>query len=48
MSMQPRPWPAVPAGTARVAKLAFRKGALAIRVRDELGAWCPVVGFAGV
>jgi transposase len=48
MSMQPRPWPAVPAGTARVAKLAFRKGALAIRVRDERGAWGPDEGFAGV
>ena len=40
MSMQPRPWPEVPADTARVAKRAFRKGSLAIRVRDELGAWC--------
>ena len=38
--MQPSPWPEVPAGTARVAKRAFRKGALAIRARDELGAWC--------
>jgi len=40
MSMQPRPWPEVPAGTARVARRAFRKGSLAIRARDELGAWC--------
>ena len=39
--MQPHPWPEVPAGTARVAKRAFRKGSLAIRARDELGAWCP-------
>jgi len=41
MCMQPHPWPEVPAGTARVAKRAFRKGSLAIRARDELGAWCP-------
>jgi len=37
--MQPHPWPEVPAGTARVAKRAFRKGSLAMRARDELGAW---------
>src|SRR5437016_1666674 len=48
MSMQPRPWPEVPAGTARVAKRAFRKGSLAIRARDELGAWCDDAVFAGV
>jgi transposase len=40
MSMQPRRWPEVPAETARVARRAFRKGALAIRARDELGCWC--------
>ena len=45
--MQPRPWPEVPAGTARVARRAFRKGALAIRVRDELGAWYEDADFAG-
>ena len=39
MSMQPHPWPEVPAGIARVAKRAFRKGSLAMRARDELGAW---------
>jgi transposase len=39
MSMQPRPWPEVPAGTARVAKSAFRNGTLAIRARDQLGSW---------
>jgi len=39
MSMQPHPWPEVPAGTAKIAKRAFRKGSLAIRARDELGAW---------
>src|SRR6266566_1612959 len=36
MSMQPHPWPEVPASTA---KRAFRKGSLAMRARDELGAW---------
>src|SRR6266487_6415992 len=47
MSMQPKPWPEVPATTARVARMAFRKGALAIRARDELGAWCDDGAFAG-
>jgi transposase len=47
MCVQPRPWPEVPAGTARVAKRAFRKGSLAIRARDELGAWCADEAFAG-
>src|SRR6266699_1300676 len=47
MSMQPRPWPEVPAGTARVARRAFRKGALAIRARDELGSWYDDEAFAG-
>jgi transposase len=46
MSMQPQPWPEVPADTARVARLAFRKGALAIRARDELGAWYDDAAFA--
>jgi transposase len=46
MSMQPKPWPEVPAGTARVAKRAFRKGALAIRARDELGDWLDDAAFA--
>lgn len=39
MSMQPRPWPEVPAETARIAKKAFRKGSLPIRARDQLGTW---------
>ena len=46
--MQPRPWPEVPAETARVARSAFRKGSLAIRARDRLGAWCGDGAFAGV
>ena len=37
--MQPHPWPEVPASTAKIARRAFRKGALAMRARDELGAW---------
>jgi transposase len=46
MSVQPKPWPEVPAATARVAKKAFRKGSVAIRARDELGAWCADTDFA--
>jgi transposase len=45
MSMQPRPWPEVPGETARVAKSAFPKGVLAIRVRDRLGCWYEDGGF---
>jgi transposase len=37
MSMRPRALPEVPEQTAMVARAAFPKGALAIRVRDELG-----------
>lgn len=48
MSMQPQPWPGVPAETARVARAAFRKGTLAMRVRDRLGGWCDDEAFAGV
>jgi transposase len=48
MSMQPRPWPEVPAATAKVAKKAFRKGSLAIRARDELGSWYEDAGFSAV
>jgi transposase len=36
MSVQPRPWPEVPEQTAAVARAAFPKGTLAMRVRDEL------------
>ena len=46
MSMQPQPWPEVPAGTARIVKKAFRKGSLPIRVRDELGPWFDDERFA--
>jgi Transposase DDE domain/Transposase domain (DUF772) len=37
MSLQPRRLPEVPADTARAARAAFRRGSLAIRLRDELG-----------
>lgn len=47
MSMQPKPWPEVPAETARVAKKARRKGTLAMRLRDELGVWCADEEFVG-
>src|ERR1700704_2511171 len=36
MSVQPRRWPEVPAQTAVVARAAFAKGTLAMRVREEL------------
>jgi transposase len=35
--MQPRPWPQAPELTAAVARAAFPKGCLAMRVRDQLG-----------
>jgi len=35
--MWPMPWPEVPEQTAAVARAAFPKGSLAIRLRDELG-----------
>ncbi|MBB6421233.1 hypothetical protein HDC93_006864 [Streptomyces sp. AK010] len=37
MSMQPREPGEIPVETVRVARAAFPKGSLAIRVRDELG-----------
>ncbi|HZD13814.1 MAG TPA: hypothetical protein VE196_01480 [Pseudonocardiaceae bacterium] len=36
MSVQPRPWPEIPEQTAAVARAAFPKGTLAMRVREEL------------
>jgi transposase len=36
MSVQPRAWPEVPEQTVVVARAAFPKGTLAMRVRDEL------------
>jgi transposase len=46
MSMQPGLWPPVPEETARMVRAAFRKGSLAIRIRDELGVWCQDEDFA--
>jgi transposase len=47
MSLHPRPWPEVPALTAQVARAAFGpEGALAIRLRDELGAWYEDADFS--
>lgn len=37
MSLQPQPWPDVPALTAAVARAASPKGTLAMRLRDEVG-----------
>ncbi|MCQ4082493.1 hypothetical protein NGB36_18270, partial [Streptomyces sp. RB6PN25] len=37
MSLRPVPAPEIPETTVRVAKAAFLKGCLAMRVRDELG-----------
>lgn len=38
VSLQPGPWPEVPDTTAQVARAAFPKGCLAMRIRDQLGA----------
>ena len=37
MSMHPSPIEPVPEETARVARAAFRKGNLLMRIRDEIG-----------
>jgi transposase len=37
LSMDPLPWPQVPALTARVARASFPRGNLAMRIRDVLG-----------
>src|SRR6266852_3869512 len=47
MSMRPVPWPEVPELTARVARRAFPKGSLAIRLHDELGAVFKDTDFVG-
>jgi transposase len=46
MSLRPQPARPVPEATARVARAAFPKGCLAIRVRDELGSLFEDVQFA--
>ena len=48
MSMRPRPSHAIPAMTAQVARAAFPKGCLAIRVRDALGELFDDEEFAGL
>ncbi|WP_372500232.1 transposase [Sphaerisporangium perillae] len=48
MSMRSRPWPEIPEMTARVARAAFPKGALAIRIRDALGPLFADAEFAGM
>src|SRR5438445_284494 len=37
MSLRPMPWPEVPEQTAVVARAAFPRGSLPMRLRDELG-----------
>ncbi|MFI0773108.1 IS1182 family transposase [Streptomyces sp. NPDC021218] len=48
MSMQPKGSGEIPAETVRVARAAFPKGSLAIRVRDELGVLFTDEQFAGL
>src|SRR5947209_6318670 len=47
MSMRPVSWPEVPEQTAAVARAAFPKGSLAMRLRDELGLVFQDADFAG-
>ncbi len=48
MTMWPQSGRAVPTGTAQVARAAFPKGCLAIRIRDALGALFEDAQFAGL
>jgi transposase len=48
MSMKPQPIPPVPEETARIARAAFPKGTLYLRLRDELGAIYRDEDFAGL
>jgi transposase len=48
MTMWPRSGRAVPAATAQVARAAFPKGCLAIRIRDALGELFDDAQFAGL
>jgi transposase len=47
MSLRPVPWPDVPERTAMVARRAFPRGSLAIRLRDELGPVFQDTDFVG-
>lgn len=48
MSMRSAPFPEIPDETVRVARAAFRKGSLAIRLRDELGPLFEDADFEGL
>ncbi|MFR9792267.1 transposase [Streptomyces sp. MB22_4] len=48
MSMQPKGSGEIPAETVRVARAAFPKGSLAVRIRDELGSLFSDGQFAGL
>jgi len=48
MSVRPGPWPEVPEETARVARAAFPRGSLPMRLRDELGGLFDDADLAGV
>ena len=48
MSMQPQSVAGGAGLTAQVARAAFRKGSLAMRARDELGAWYEDEAFSAV
>ena len=46
--VRPGMWPEVPDQTAAVARAAFPRGSLPVRLRDHLGAWCSDADFAGL
>src|ERR1700722_7763775 len=48
VSVRPGMWPEVPDQTAAVARAAFPRGSLPMRLRDHLGAWCSDADFAGL
>jgi hypothetical protein len=48
MSMRPSPIEPVPEETARIARAAFCKGNLLMRIRDEIGVlYLPSISFEG-
>src|SRR5712691_10726907 len=48
MSAEPGEWPEVPERTALVARAAFPKGSLPMRLRDGLGPWYRDADFTGL
>lgn len=48
MPVRPGEWPEVPEQTALIARAAFPKGSLPMRLRDGLGPWCRDEDFAGL